>query len=258
MNKIKIGNYTLLKKISEGSFGRTYFAEHSILKSKVCIKEEITENKIYQDWFREEARLLWDICHPSLPTLKDYFESPDQVMVMSFILGDSLDKVVEKHGFIDDEHLCWILQRCLDAMSYLHYKGIVHCDIKPQNIILNTKEHNAILVDFGLSAVKSGANTKPKGGTEFYLPPEFELGKPPIPASDIYSLGKVAVFLAGGNPATGSLPYINDSLKELIYEMIRHDPMHRPSDARELSEKILELRKKQWGRVSTLEEIKFK
>lgn len=254
---MNVGNYNIVRTLSEGAFGRTYYAEHAILKTPVCLKQEATGDPMYQRWFREEAKLLWDVCHPSLPTLKDYFESPEQIMVMSFIQGDSLDKVKKDHGAVDDEHICWILQRCLDALSYLHYKGIVHCDIKPQNIILHTREHNAIIVDFGLCTVGPDAYSKPKGGTEYYMPPEFPLGKPPLPAGDIYSLGKVAVYLSGGNPATGTSK-LCEPLAALVGRMIRQDPLSRPQDARSLSNEITKIRKQVWGRISTLEEIKFK
>lgn len=258
-----IGNYKIVEKISEGSFGRTYRGEHSLLKTPVCVKEEIafhaTKDVRYKDWFREEARILFDINHPLLPNCKDYFESDDnQIMVMSFVPGDSLDKIVSKNGFIDDEHICWIMMRCLDALAYLHNKKrIIHCDIKPQNIILNTKDHDAFIVDLGLCSVAPTGHTKPKGGSQFFMPPEFELGKPPLPAADIYSLGKVAVYLSGGSAATGANNMI-EPLKSLIARMIRHDPMARPQDTVQVSQEILELRKSVWARTSTLEEIKFK
>lgn len=259
---MNVGNYKILSVLSEGSFGRTYRAEHTLLKTVVCLKEEIafhaTGDVRYQEWFREEAKLLFDINHPLLPNCKDYFESPDQLMVMSFVPGDSLDKIVNKNGFIDDEHICWILMRCSDALAYLHHKKkIIHCDIKPQNIILNTKEHDAFIVDLGLCAVAPMGYTKPKGGSQFFMPPEFELGKPPLPAADIYSLGKVAVYLSGGNAATG-VSLLIDPLKELVNRMIRQDPMARPQSIMEVNEEIIEIRKKVWGRLSTLEEIKFK
>lgn len=259
---MNVGSYKLIKMISEGSFGRTYLGEHSLLKFPVCIKEEIayhaTGDIRYKEWFREEAKLLFDISHPLLPNCKDYFESPDQIMVMSYVPGDSLDKIVTKNGFIDDEHICWILMRCCDALAYLHHKKrIVHCDIKPQNIILDTKNHDAFIVDLGLSSVAPMAQTKPKGGSQFFMPPEFELGKPPMPFGDIFSLGKVAVYLSGGNAATG----VNDMvapLKDLVNRMIRQDPLARIQDVTEINDEILEIRKKVWGRVSTLEEIKFR
>lgn len=265
---MNIGSYKILSVLSEGSFGRTYRAEHCLLKTTVCVKEEIafhaTGDARYQEWFKEEAKLLFDIHHPLLPNCKDYFELPndqntyDQLMVMSFVPGDSLDKIINKNGFIDDEHICWILMRCLDALAYLHHKKkIIHCDIKPQNIILNTKDHDAFIIDLGLCSVAPMAQTKPKGGSEFFMPPEFELGRPPLPAADIYSLGKVAIYLSGGNPATGVNNLI-PPLNELISKMIRQDPLARPQSVIEINEEIIEIRKKVWGRLSTLEEIKFK
>lgn len=260
---MNIGNYKIVRQISEGSFGRTYLGCHNFLNINVCLKEEIafhaTGDLRYKDWFREEAKLLFDINHPLLPNCKDYFESSDdQIMIMSFVPGDSLDKIVAKNGFVDDEHICWILMRCCDALAYLHHKKrIIHCDIKPQNIILNTQEHDAFLVDLGLCSVAPMAQTKPKGGSQFFMPPEFELGKPPLPCADIYSLGKVAIYLSGGNPATGANKMMKP-LKDLVNQMIRQDPLARPQDVLEINSAILELRKKVWNRISTLEEIKFK
>lgn len=254
-----IGNYKIIKELSEGSFGRTYYAEHVLLKNPICLKEEITKDPIFMEWFKTEAKLLWDIHHPSLPTLKDYFEINDrQYIAMSFIEGDSLTKITQQKGFIDDEHICWILQRCLDALSYLHYNGVIHCDIKPENIILDIPKHNAIIVDFGMSSIAPGKKTLPKGGTEFYMPPEFKLGKPPIPSVDIYSLGKVALFLTGGNVQNNKFPVMKPELKSLIEEMIRQDPLARSQEVDSINKRIQKLRMSIWGRPSTKEEIKFR
>ena len=256
-----IGQYEVVRKIGEGSFGRTFFGTHRILGTPVCIKQEKTGEPAFKKLFRHEAELLWGLHHASLPTLKDYHETGDfgQLMVMSYIEGENLAAMVAAHGAIDDEHVCWILQRALDALSYLHYHGVIHCDVKPENLICHTKEHNAILVDFGLYAANPSRTTKALGGTEHYMPPEFAQGLPPIPASDIYALGKTATYLLGGRPESGALP--NDTAPALaasIASMIRHDPRSRPQDARELSREITGARKKIFGRTATLEEFKYR
>ena len=258
---MKIGNYEVIRQISEGSFGRTFLGKHRVNEKLVCLKQDKTDDPIFQNLLREEADLLWDIHHVSLPTVKDRFETKDfgPVIVMSFIEGDDLHKVVEKKGPVDYEHICWILQRVLDALSYLHYHGVVHCDVKPQNIILNIPMHNAVLVDFGLFIQDPDRMSKSKGGTRFFMPPEFARGLPPIPASDIYSLGMTAVFLAGGNVQTGSLPSdVPSALKNLIERMIRHDPMARPQDARKLNRELTEIRKRVFGRTQSREAFKHK
>lgn len=256
-----IGQYEVLKKIGEGNFGRTFEGRHRILGTPACIKQERTGNPVYMKLFREEATLLARIHHVSLPAFRDYLELPDfgQVIVMSFIAGENLRKKVSEEGAIDDEHITWIAQRALDALSYLHFRGIVHCDVKPDNLILHLEEHNAVLVDFGLGIANPDATTLAKGGTESYVPPEFENGLPPIPASDIYSLGKTLVFLAGGNPQTGTLPKnMHPQLAECVRAMIRKDPLARPQDAHSLSRAITEIRRRIFGRTETIEIFKLR
>lgn len=217
---------------------------------------------MYLKLFREEAALLWDMSHVSLPTVKDYIDVAGcrPVIVMSYVPGENLAEVVERGGPIDDEHIAWILQRVLDALDYLHrYRHVVHCDIKPQNIILDTRNHNATLVDFGLAVVRPTSNSKAPGGTKYFLPPEFVDGRPPIPQSDIYSLGMTAVFLAGGNVKTGALPSdMHAELQAFIAAMVRRDPLARPDNAGELNHKLAQLRRSIFGRSSTREEFKFR
>lgn len=258
---MRIGSYIVERQISEGAFGRTFLGRHATLGVPVCLKQEKTGDPQFVELFREEARLLWDIHHTSLPTLKDYLEHPDfgDVAVMSFIQGESLNTILRTRGEIDDEHICWILQRVLDALSYLHYHRIVHCDIKPANIILDIPTHNAVLVDFGLALVGSLASSRAKGGTPHFIPPEFILGLPPIPASDLYSLGMTAIAMAGGNVHNGAFP--SDMLPELtafIRRMIRRDAAARPQDARELNHEMTKLRQSVFGRCSTREEFKLR
>ena len=255
-----VGNYRLKKMISEGAFGRTYLAEHRILGKPVCIKQEKTRELDYMKLFKQEAEVLWGLRHPSLPFLMDYIEDPNpdigQLIVLSYIAGDDLESVVEK-GAIDDEHVCWILDRILGALSYLHFRGIIHGDLKPANIILDIPDHNATVVDLGMAAMKPNEYSKAKGGTPFYLPPEFDLGKPPIPQSDIYSLGMIAVRLVGGDIRNGVLPNdMRSALKSLIASMIRRDPMQRPNSADKLRADIHLMRKAEWKRTSTMEEFK--
>jgi len=257
---MQIANYEVLSQISEGSFGRTFRARHKLLGKMVCIKQEKTGIESYKQLFRQEAELLWDLTHISLPVIRDYVESPDfgQLMILKYLPGADLMKAVEKQ-FIDDEHICWILQRVLDPLSYLHHRRIIHSDIKPQNILLDIPEHNATIIDFGLCVEKPDRRTLPKGGTEFFLPPEFLQGLPPVPQSDIYSLGMTAVYIAGGNIQNGSFPAdMNPKLQEFIGKMIRRDPMARPSDAGKLNAELFRLRQEMFGRTTTQQQFKYR
>ena len=260
---MQVGSFTVLKQIGEGNYGITYKGEHTILRSPVCIKQEKTNQPQYQKLFKEEAMMLWKLRHPSLPHIKDYIVSPDpnigHVMILSFIEGENLEKVVETKGPIDSEHVCWIIDRIFNAVSYLHYNGIIHSDLKPDNIILDIPEHNATVVDLGMASFNPTEVSSAKGGTPFYLPPEYDLGKPPIPASDIYSIGMIAVRIIGGNIGTGNLPAdIHPKLKAFFEKMIKRNPMDRPQSIDPLRAELLQIRKEVFGRTSCAEVFKFK
>lgn len=257
-------DYTILRKLGEGSFGRTFLAEHAKLGYQVCLKQLYNlDDPRHIEFFQEEARLLAKVRHPYLPSLHGYWDATatghGHVIALSYIVGESLEDVV-KPGFVDDEHICWIMDRALTALSYLHYRssqpeydrGIVHCDIKPANILLNIPEHEAYLVDFGLAFAGPVKQSKARGGTELYMPPEFPAGKPPIPASDLYSLGKTAIFLAGGNVSQGTYPFTMAApLREWIDKMIRHDPMARYQSADEARTALQRVRMKVFRRLET-------
>ncbi|MBI4433957.1 serine/threonine protein kinase [Candidatus Uhrbacteria bacterium] len=256
-----IGDYRVERQLGSGAFGCTFLATYLKLGLPACIKVEATGQEPYQSLFREEARLLWGMHHVSLPTMKAYEESPEgQCIVMSYVAGEHLEEHCTQHGAIADEHICWMLQRMLDALSYLHHeRKIIHGDVKPVNCILDLPNHNVTLVDFGLCVQNPTAVSHAKGGTAQYLAPELALGRPPIPASDLYAVGKTAVRLAGGNVATGALPHdMRPELRDCIAAMLRHDPLARPQDARELLLAITELRKKCWNRTSTREMIAYR
>lgn len=261
---MRVGSYNVTKQLGEGSFGRTFLGEHVLLKGlKACIKQEKTGQQPYMDLFRDEAATVARLRHPSLPSFVDYREEGGdvgQVLILSYIEGEPLDKLVEGGKFVDDEHICWIIDRILGACSYLHGKwNIVHCDLKPGNIIVDIPDHNATVVDLGMAYFKPDDLAKAKGGTPGYLPPEFGVGLPPIPASDIFSIGKIALFLAGGDVIKGEFPSDMDKrLVDFFSPWIRHDPRERPQGVDKLRFELGELRKKVYGRSSTREQFKFR
>jgi len=250
-----IEKYKILKIIGEGGFGRTYLAEHEILKKKVVIKQSNFKSPMAQQIILNEASLLWDVNHWALPTVKDVLMGEDQdvLMVMSFIEGDELFDYVKTHGPVDAETACWITQRILSGLYYLHFAGIVHRDVKPANIIVNFTTHIATLVDFGLSKLKPDGTPDPSGYTPFFGAPEQIEGKAPLPESDIYSLGMTMLYILGGDIRSKSLPdTVPGLLKDFIYAMIREDPMKRPKSCKELNEELGEMRKRLFKRGHSL------
>lgn len=252
---VLIGNYKIKSIIGEGGFGRTYLAKHIILDKKVVIKQSLFKSKVAQKIILNEASLLWDINHWALPTVKDVIINDDEdvLMVMSFVEGTELFKHLKNTGVIEIETLCWITQRILSALYYLHFKGIVHRDVKPANIIVNFDKHIATLVDFGLSKLKPDGNPDKSGYTPYFSSPEQIEGKAPIPESDIYSLGMTMICVLGGDISTKELPLgIPDILKEYIHKMLRNDPKQRPQNCKKLNEEMEKIRLNLFNRKHTL------
>jgi serine/threonine protein kinase len=253
---LDIGNYTMLKQLGEGGFGRTYLARHKHLGEYACIKQNIGISPEDEALLLREAKILWNLHHHSLPTLRDFLALEDGsfVLVMSFVKGKDLAAIITEDypDGLDPEHACWIAQRLLNALHYMHFNGIIHGDVKPQNIIIKTEEHNALLVDFGLSAVRPGRKTCCEGYTEAFAAPEQMDGKPPIPETDIYSLGLSMLYALGGNIKAKTYPsHVPQPLQEFFNQMILHDIKKRPPTALSLVKPLSDLREKVFGRRSS-------
>ena len=250
-----IGPYTVREIIAEGGFGRTYKGQHSILKELVCIKDCSNVSLADTGMLIEECKVLWDLRHYALPSMRDLIQLDDGriLLVMSYIPGLTLEKEVLRVGAMEPETVAWITERILNALNYIHRHGVVHGDIKPQNIIVQENTHMAVLVDFGLSAVKPTSKDESKGFTPHFAAPEEIAGKPLIPESDYYSLGMTMIYaLSGGHEYVERKQVPNDVPDELcafIKRLIARDVNSRPQYGKEdLCDTIVDIRKKVFGR----------
>jgi len=255
-----IGNYKVIKQIGEGGFARTYLAEHAVLGAKACLKQNLVISPEDEEMLLREARLLWRVHHHSLPTVRDFIRLADgsYVMAMTFVEGKELAQIVEQDypGGIDPEHVCWMARRLLTALQYLHYHGIIHGDIQPQNIIVQVREHNAVLVDYGLATFRPRAGTSTVGYTVAFAAPEQVDGKPPIPETDLYCLGATLFFALSGKLAGAPYPErVPVKLREFVNRLIVRDPLRRPRAAGDLVKPLSELRLELFGRASTPEDL---
>ncbi len=250
-----IGNYRILEQIAEGGFGTTYRAEHLIAKELVCVKHCHHVSSAYGDTLIEEAKAVWDLRHYSLPVMRDFLRLEDGslALVMSYIPGPTLEQVIKKVGRLEAEHVAWITERVLNALKYLHFHGVVHGDIKPQNIIVQPESHNIVLVDFGLSMVKPTRESDPKGYTPVFSPPEQLRGSPLVPESDFYSLGMTMLYALSGSPDAAlqlKVPAnVPEPLCEFLKRFIVRSVRTRPSwEAEDLFETIQKVRHESFGR----------
>lgn len=221
----RLGPYLLVRPLGSGGCARTFEAVHERLGVRACIKIGLTAD--LDDLMLREARVLWDLHHPSLPTLRDVLFCPDgrPALVMRFVEGTPLDAASP----IDVPTAVQVLGRLLRALKVLHHRGIVHNDVKPANVILEPDRHGVVLVDFGMASVRPGSTSHADGFTPLFVAPEVAAGSPPLPESDLYSLGVSVLCALGGDVNARVLPAgVPEPLLDLLVRLSRRDPTRRP------------------------------
>lgn len=194
--------YRVVKLLGQGGMGAVYRAWDVRLNVPVALKEMAPQPGLANDMledlrrqFQQEAQVLATLSHPSLVRVTDYFSwGGNSYLVMDFVDGQSLAQRIEEKGPQSEADVLRWARQLLDALTYCHERGVLHRDIKPQNIIITSDR--AVLVDFGLVKLwdphDPHTRTVLRGaGTPEYAPPEqYDMGLGHTdPRSDIYSLG---------------------------------------------------------------------
>lgn len=250
-----IGGYRIIKKIAEGGFGSTYLGEHIAVGSPVCIKHAHNISPTTEEILLEEAKNIWDLRHWGIPAMRDVLRMPDDslALVMSYVPGKTLVEVFEANNPIEPEHVAWIMERILNVLKYLHMHGVIHGDLKPQNILVQAETHTITLVDYGLSQSRPTMITESKGHTPFFAAPELIEGNTPLPESDLYGLGMSMIFALGGDVEHVSVPrHVPAAMKEFIKPLVRLLPTERPEVWKvDLCEEIQKMRNAAFGRTAS-------
>jgi len=211
--------YRVVRLLGQGGMGAVYRAWDTRLNRPVALKEMIPQPSLdaamlaqLRGQFRQEAQILATLVHANLVRVTDYFSWTDnEYLVMDFVEGESLADLIQREGAQPEEQVVAWARQLLDALAYCHGQGVLHRDIKPQNIIV-TPEGRAVLVDFGLVKLWDPQDPQTRtvmrgAGTPEYAPPEqYDVGPGHTdPRSDIYSLGATLYHaLTGQIPPTAT------------------------------------------------------
>ena len=214
-----LGNrYRLIHQVGKGGMALVYEAYDQMLERPVAIKllrQDFSEIQGFRDRFKQEAKSAANLTHPNIVTVHDFGIDPHGIfIVMEFMVGKDLKFRIREKGFYSaSEGIPLMIQAC-NALGYAHRAGIVHCDVKPQNMIVSD-DHRLKITDFGIARALSSINEDNKPdvvwGSPQYLSPEQALGEQPSPASDVYSMGVVLYEMF-----TGKLPFNAKTTDELI------------------------------------------
>lgn len=219
--------YQLLEQLGTGGMSNVFRARDLMLERNVAIKvlhEKYSQDPAFQERFKMEARAAANLSHPNIVTVHDFgFDSGQLYIVMEYIPGKDLKTILRQRGrFSVEEGIPIMVQACA-GIGYAHRAGLVHCDIKPHNMIL-TPDSRLKVTDFGiaraLSTILPDERADVVWGSPQYFSPEQAVGDAPSPASDVYSLGIVLYEIL-----TGALPFNAPTSDELARMHLEEQPI---------------------------------
>jgi serine/threonine-protein kinase len=201
------GRYTLERELGRGGMGVVFLARDVGLDRPVAIKllpPYLAAQAAIRERFLQEARLVARLSHPNIVTVFAVEEHGDLVFfVMAYVRGETLSQRVMHRGPLPPATATRMIQEVAWGLGYAHANGVIHRDVKPDNIMLDQASGRAMIADFGVARAADGLSLTGAGqliGTPQYMSPEQAYGNPVDGRSDLYSLGATAFFALTGRP----------------------------------------------------------
>jgi serine/threonine protein kinase/tetratricopeptide (TPR) repeat protein len=265
--------YRVLSTVGEGGMGTVYAAEHIDLEKKVALKllrADVAADAETLQWFRQEARAASKVGSDYICDVTDFGELADGrvFFVMEYLDGQSLGRVLREVSELPPARAIAILRQVAKALGAAHDKGIVHLDVKPDNVMLlprGSREDAVKVVDFGIAGLVQAQGNREDvfAGTPEYVSPERASGRAYDHRSDVYSLGVMAYEMLAGtvpfhgkNVGTTLVMQVKDppqpllrqpaakavpaELAALVMRMLEKDPAARPANMAEVEALLCE------------------
>lgn len=258
------GNYRLVEQLGEGGFAEVYLAVHRYLKHQAAIKillMELTGDDKVSKRFLKEAQTMTSLDHPHIVSCLDFgIENHIPYLVMEYAPGGTLRDRYPEGEIVPLDTAITYVQQVASALQYAHDQGVVHLDVKPENILLGT-DGQALLSDFGLARLTQHVSARVTSlvGTISYMAPEYIQRKPQA-ASDQYSLALIAYeWLTGIRPFDGEdqrmiagqqlqmqplalrehVPHLPAAVDDVVLAALAKDPGERYPRVSEFAEALL-------------------
>ena len=259
--------YQLLDQLGKGGMAVVYRARDLMLERLVAVKvlrDDYSRDPAFLDRLYQEAKAAANLSHPNIVTVHDFgLDSKQLFIVMEFVPGTDLKTLIkQRHRFSPEEALPLLIQACA-GIGYVHRAGLVHCDVKPQNLLI-TPDMRLKVADFGIARVLSTIHHEEQSdvvwGSPQYFSPEQATGAAPSPASDVYSLGVIMYEMLTGSlpfkgnttaelarlhrevepvPASEILPDISPAVEQILTKVLAKEPSQRYRTADQLGRVLL-------------------
>lgn len=271
VGKILHNRYKILRPVGVGGMAEVYLAQDMLLDREVAVKilrAQFNNDKSQLEQFRREAQSAARLIHPSIVNIFDVCEENSlYFIVMEYVDGRTLKSILEEQGPLKPFWAVHIACELAAALQHAHNRNIIHCDIKPHNVLIN-KSMTPKIADFGIARMVTSQTmvyTSSVIGSVHYLSPEQAGGCPVTAQSDIYSLGIVLYeMLTGHVPFDGKTavavammhlektppplktydPDLPDSLQEVIDKALAKDPADRYATAEEMWQDLYNIKTK--------------
>ena len=248
------GRYSLERPLGHGGMASVYLARDTELDRLVAVKvldERAASDERLRRRFVREARLAARLSHPNVVNVFDAGEDGGRpYIVMEHVEGETLADLLARRGRLPPEEARALALQVARGLAHAHAAGLVHRDVKPQNLLLR-EDGTLKIADFGIARAAEGTSLTQTGtvlGTAAYLSPEQALGEDVTPATDVYSLGAVLYELLTGRPplevrslddlakakAIAPLrelaPEVPRDLEDVLMRCLARNPAYRPTD----------------------------
>lgn len=211
MSRTDAGRYLIEEQIGSGGMATVYRALDSVLQRSVAVK--VLHGGVAESLkarFQAEAQAVAQLNHPNVVSVYDVGESDgNPYIVMEYVEGTNLKRLITERGSLTPEQAIAVVTQIGAALSYAHRNGLIHCDVKPHNILLSPNGR-AKLVDFGIAQAqvdRKRRKSEPQFGTPLYIAPEQAAGRPVSPSTDVYGLGLVLWEALTGMPPERPVPH---------------------------------------------------
>ncbi|WP_328440660.1 serine/threonine-protein kinase [Streptomyces sp. NBC_00444] len=223
------GRYRLVESIGQGGMGRVWRAADEILDRQVAVKEmridglDAEDARTRRERTLREARATARIDHPNVVRVYDVVDEGERLwIVMELIAGRSLERIMAEDGPLGQREAARIGLGLVEALRQVHARGVLHRDIKPGNVLVESGGQRVVLTDFGIAAIQDAKALTMVGmlvGSPDYMAPERVSGRPQGPPSDIWSLGATLCAAMGGRS-----PFSRDTTLATLHAVLYEEP----------------------------------